>query len=347
MTLALKISPTKRVRMLPILDISPFLKDPFGKEGQAFCESLIDTSRSSGFFFLSGHQIPEEKSEQLLSASKQFFKLPEEERREIAIVNSPHFRGYTILGDERTNGQSDWRDQIDIGPEEAAISLQENDPIWLHLKGPNQWPRSMPEMRTTVTDWMSSMESVAMELFRALAMGLGKDYHYFDDTMSPDPYSRMKISRYPGQAPGPDSSQGLGLHHDSGLFTFILQNEVIGLQVLRDGELHYVTPVPGTFIVNLGEMFQAATNGFLKATKHQVKSPPLGQERISIAYFMNPRLDAVFNPIPLPDEFASLATGEHHDNAGDPIHSLYGENIMKIRMRSHPDVVAAHYQKDS
>ena len=154
----------------------------------------------------------------------------------------------------------------------------------------------------------------------------------------------MKISRYPGQAAGPDSSQGLGLHHDSGLFTFILQNEVIGLQVQRDGELHDVTPVPGAFIVNLGEMFQAATNGFLKATKHQVKSPPPGQERISIAYFMNPRLDAVFNPIPLPSEFASLATGGRHDNAGDPIHSLYGENIIKIRMRSHPDVVAAHYQ---
>ena len=94
-------------------------------------------------------------------------------------------------------------------------------------------------------------------------------------------------------------------------------------------------------------MFQAATNGFLKATKHQVKSPPLGQERISIAYFMNPRLDAVFNPIPLPDEFASLATGGQNENPDDPIHSLYGENIMKIRMRSHPDVVAAHYQKET
>ena len=110
--------------------------------------------------------------------------------------------------------------------------------------------------------WMKSMEGVAMELFRALAIGLGHDYHYFDDTMSPDPYSRMKISRYPAQPEGPDTQQGLGLHHDSGLFTFILQNEVIGLQVMRDGDLHDVIPVPGTFIVNLGEMFQMATKGF-------------------------------------------------------------------------------------
>ena len=59
---------------------------------------------------------------------------------------------------------------------------------------------------------------------------------------------------------------------------------------------------------------------------------------------MNPRLDAVFNPIPLPDEFAAHATGgQNTDISNDPIYSIYGKNIMKIRMRSHPDVVAAHY----
>lgn len=334
--------------MLPILDISSFLNDPFDRKGQAFCRDLIDTSRSSGFFFLSGHGIPDSQNDELLSVSQEFFRLPEEQRKKIAIANSPHFRGYTILGDERTNGKSDWRDQIDIGPEEPAIELGENDPIWLRLKGPNQWPYSLPKMQSAVNEWMKSMEAVAMELFRALAIGLGHDYHYFDSTMSPDPYSRMKISRYPAQAEGPDTQQGLGLHHDSGLFTFILQNEVIGLQVMKEGELHDVIPVPGTFIVNLGEMFQVATNGFLKATKHQVKSPPAGQERISIAYFMNPRLDAVFNPIPLPDEFAAHATGgQNTDLNNDPIYSTYGKNIMKIRMRSHPDVVAAHYSNDS
>jgi isopenicillin N synthase-like dioxygenase len=330
--------------MLPVLDFSSFLKNPFGTEGQAFCRTLVETSRSSGFFFLTGHGIPEQQNIELLTVSQQFFKLPKEERHKIAIVNSPHFRGYTVLGDERTNGKSDWRDQIDIGPEDLPVALERNDPIWLHLKGPNQWPSGLPEMRPTVNDWINKMDSVAMELFRALAVGLGQDYHYFDDTMSPDPYSRMKISRYPGQAVGSDSKQGLGLHHDSGLFTFILQNEVVGLQVEHEGELIDITPIPGAFIVNLGEMFQAATNGFLKATKHQVKSPPTGQERISIAYFMNPRLDAEFNPIPLPEHFAALASGGQNPDPNDPIYSTYGENVMKIRMRSHPDVVAAHYQ---
>ncbi len=329
--------------MLPILDIAPFLKDPFSLEGKEFSDSLAQTCHDPGFFFLKGHGIPRQENDELMAIAKQFFKLPEQERHAIAIVNSPHFRGYTVLGDERTQGKRDWRDQIDIGPEEPAITMGQDDPEWLRLRGPNQWPSSLPELRVAVFSWVRGIESVAMELFRALAVGLGQDYHFFDNKMSPDPYFRVKISRYPGQEMKPGVYQGLGLHHDSGLFTFIMQNQVGGLQAERGGVLQEVTPIPGAFIVNLGEMFQTATNGFLKATKHQVNSPPPGEERISIAYFMNPRLNAVFDPIPLPAKFAALAGGGQNPNPDDPIYSTFGENTLKIRKRAHPDVVAAHY----
>ena len=170
-------------------------------------------------------------------------------------------------------------------------------------------------------------------MFRALAIGLGHPYSYFDDLMAPNPYFRIKISRYPAQSDPATAKQGLGLHHDSGLFTFITQNEVSGLQVERDGRLHTVDPVPGAFIVNLGEMFQIATNGLLKATRHQVVSPAAGEERISVAYFMNPRLDAVFAPIPLPARLSGKADGGQNSDPNDPIYSVFGENTLKIRMR--------------
>ncbi|MGI9315878.1 MAG: isopenicillin N synthase family dioxygenase [bacterium] len=330
--------------MLPILDIAPFLANPFGEDARKFCDRLALTCHDPGFFFLTGHQISERDNDDLLAVARNFFDLPKTERHDIAIVNSPHFRGYTVLGDERTQGERDWRDQIDIGPEEPALVLGQDDPLWLRLRGPNQWPVSLPELQITTSSWAAKIDVVAMELFRALAMGLDQDYHYFDDKMTPDPYFRIKVSRYPGQVPSSSIHQGLGLHHDSGLFTFILQNQVTGLQVEHNGDLHDISPIPGAFIVNLGEMFQAMTNGFLKATKHQVVSPPLGQQRISIAYFMNPRLDAVFDSIPLPSEYATLATGGQNADPNDPIHTTFGENTLKIRMRAHPDVVAAHYQ---
>lgn len=65
-------------------------------------------------------------------------------------------------------------------------------------------------------------------------------------------------------------------------------------------------------------MFQLATSGYLKATKHRVLSLAVGEERISVAYFMNPRLDAVFAPIPLPAHIADKADGGQNADPNDP-----------------------------
>jgi isopenicillin N synthase-like dioxygenase len=95
--------------------------------------------------------------------------------------------------------------------------------------------------------------------------------------------------------------------------------------------------------MNLGEMLQAATQGFLRATKHRVRSPPSGRERLSVAYFFHPRLDAVFAPIELPAELAAAAPGGQNPDPNDPVFATFGDNYLKIRLRSHRDVALAHY----
>ena len=112
---------------------------------------------------------------------------------------------------------------------------------------------------------------------------------------------------------------------------------------MSEGKLLDVTPMPGAYIVNLGEMLQTATNGYLRATEHQVVSPPPGQQRISIAYFMNPRLDARFEPVELPPELAAEAAGGQNMNPDNPVFTTFGANALKTRMRSHPEVTAAFY----
>jgi isopenicillin N synthase-like dioxygenase len=96
--------------------------------------------------------------------------------------------------------------------------------------------------------------------------------------------------------------------------------------------------VDGAFVVNIGELLEVATRGYLRATEHRVNLE--GAERISIAYFFNPRPDAQVPMLSLPEELGARA--ESHPDPSDPIYSVYGRNAWKSRLRAHPDVAAAH-----
>lgn len=329
--------------MLPVLNVSSYLSDPTSDESTRFIHLLRDTCHGPGFFYLTGHGIEQSYNTAALDIANQFFDLPLSERKALAIGNSAGFRGYTLLENEKTNGRFDWRDQIDIGPEEDAPTLTANSPPWERLRGPNQWPQSLPSMSSTIQNWMNQIQPVSMALMSALAQGLGQGADYFVSRMNPNPYTRVKIIRYPAQPEHGGSGQGLGLHNDTGIMTLILQDAVPGLQVMSHGELVDVEPMPGAYVVNLGEMMQSATGGYLRATQHQVMSPPPGQQRISIAYFVNPHLNARFEPVELPAELAELAMGGQNDDPNNPVFSTFGANALKTRMRSHPDVNAAFY----
>ena len=332
------------MRRLPAIDLAPFLADPHGRAGRATAAALRDACHSPGFCYVSGHGVPAELDAALLNAARRFFALPAAERAAIAIGNSPHFRGYTLLGDERTKGISDWRDQLDVGPEEPAPDIGPHDPAWLNLRGPNQWPDSLPELREKTLAWMAAMEPLGLAVMRALALGLGLPMDTFDAAMLPRGDTHLKIIRYPAQVPDRDTGQGVGLHHDSGVLTFILQDGTGGLEVHGDAGVTQAECIPGTYVMNLGEMLQAATSGYLRATPHRVASPPPGKERISIAFFAHPRLEARFEPLPLPSELAAQTRGAQNPDPDDPVFSTFGENCLKIRLRAHPDVAARFYR---
>jgi isopenicillin N synthase-like dioxygenase len=328
---------------LPVLDMHGFLANARSRAGHHFVQRLRDACHGPGFCYLVGHGVPAELDAAIMAAARAFFALPEADRRALAIANSPHFRGYTVLGDERTKGISDWRDQLDVGPEEPAVAVEAGAPPWLRLRGPNQWPARLPQMKPSVLAWMTEMDRVGLAVLRALALALGQPLDYFDAFFVPRGDPHLKIIRYPAQPAHTDTGQGVGMHHDSGLVSFVLQDEVGGLQVQRDGGLVEATPRPGSYVMNLGEMLQTATSGYLRATPHRVRSPPPNRERLSIAYFFHPRLDSVFAPIALPPELAAAARGGQNADPHDPIFATFGDNYLKIRLRSHRDVRLRHY----
>ncbi|KEP74906.1 oxidoreductase [Microbacterium sp. SUBG005] len=318
---------------LPILDLS--LLDQGPEAASRFRDELRAATHDVGFFYLTGTGVTPELEERLLQAAHDFFALPEAEKLAIENVTSPHFRGYTRVGGERTQGRVDWREQIDIGPERDAIA-ETDGPGYNRLVGPNLWPAAQPELRDVVTEWHDHLTGVARKLLRAWALALGAEEQYFDRHFG-DPQTLIKIVRYPGKD-DPTPQQGVGAHKDSGVLTLLwVEPGKGGLQVERDGEWVDAPPVPGAFVVNIGELLEYATQGYLTATNHRVISPTFPDERISVPFFFNPALDARLPIIELPADLAAEARGVSQDPT-NPIHATYGENALKSRLRAHPDV---------
>lgn len=326
---------------LPTLDLSMFTDDESSAHTEEFIDQLRQICHEVGFFYLVNHGIPDQLNTALTEVAARFFALPEPERLSIAMDNSPHFRGYTPLKGEHTNGRADLRDEIDFGPE-RTIPTKLDHP-WERLIGPNQFPTAVPALKPTVLQWQQAMDTLGRTMLRAVARALGQDPAVLEDWVAPHAEDTIKLVRYPAPTSDADGNQGVGTHRDFGLLTFVLQDDVGGLQVERDDRLIDVTPLPGAFVVNLGEMLQLLTGGYFKATVHRVVSPPVGGQRYSCIYFFNPRLDATLAPLDLPDALAQHAPGGDSDDAANPILATYGENILKVRLRAHPTTAAIHH----
>ncbi|CUW10007.1 2OG-Fe(II) oxygenase superfamily protein [Serratia grimesii] len=333
--------PPLTLKTLPLLDLSQL--DGDARQRQAFLDRLRVAARDVGFFYLRGHGIDSALNTQLQQRARQFFALPEAEKLAVQMVRSPHFRGYNRAADELTRGQPDWREQFDIGAERPALQLAYETPRWARLQGPNQWPEALPELKPLLLQWQQAMTVMSLRLLRAFALALSLPEHAFDSLYGDKPNEHIKLIRYPGRE-ATTSGQGVGAHKDSGFLSFLLQDRQKGLQVeIDEGRWVDAEPREDTFVVNIGELLELATNGYLRATVHRVETPPAGSDRLSIAFFLGARLDAVVPLYQLPAHLAAEAHGPVSD-PHNPLLRDVGFNYLKGRIRSHPDVAQRYYQ---
>lgn len=328
-------------QQLPLIDLSRLAPSAPGRD--AALRELRETARRIGFFQVGGHGVPATLDAALLAQARTFFALPDVDKEALAMIRSPHFRGYTRAGAERTRGQADWREQIDFGRDDAvAVEQAQGVPAWTRLQGPNQWPASLPGFRQTVLDWQQAMTGVLLQVLQACMEALGQPRDVLLPLYRGAPQLTMKLIRYPAHAV-PGNGQGVGAHKDGELLSLILQDGVGGLQVeTADGDWIDATPRVGRYVVNIGEQLELASDGYLKAAVHRVVSPPAGIERLSAACFLGARLDATVPALELPPALAAEATGYTRD-PDNPLFRDVGQNTLKGRLRSHPDVAARHH----
>lgn len=325
---------------LPTVDLSRFHGSP--DERAAFVANLREILHDHGFFYLTGHGVGQTLIDDVVATAKRFFALPLEEKLKIEMVHSRHFRGYNRAGQERTRGEQDWREQLDINTEGTAVEIGPDTPPWKRLLGPNQWPEALPELKPLLLSYQAEVTRVGIDILRAIAAALGQPENVFAEIYEPQPSQLLKIIRYPGRDVA-ETDQGVGAHKDGGFVTVLLQDTTPGLRVrTEEGEWIEAPPVPGTFVINTGELLELATNGFVRADVHDVVAPPAGVERFSVAFFLGSRYDATIPVIELPEELKSSERGITVDPL-NPIFREVGQNHLKSRLRSHPDVAAAHH----
>jgi len=324
---------------VPQLDLRRFDGGP--EERGRFLTQLRTAAHNVGFFYLSGHGVDPPLLRDLMKSSQEFFALPAADKLAIEMVNSPHFRGYNRVASELTRGRPDWREQIDIGAERPAVPRDGGSPVWSRLSGPNQWPAALPQLRAVVDRWQIASMQVLVRVLRAFALALGQPEEVFEPLYGDDPHYLIKLIRYPGRDIAA-ADQGVGAHKDSELITLLLQDHQGGLQVETPQGWIDVPPRAGTFVINIGELLELASDGYLRATMHRVVTPPAGSERISAAFFLGARLNAVVPLLPLPPPLAQDARGPERD-PHNPLFREVGLNYLKGRLRSHPDVARRHH----
>jgi len=99
----------------------------------------------------------------------------------------------------------------------------------------------------------------------------------------------------------------ISAHSDFGTFTLLFQDSLGGLEVAdpqSPDRFRAVPPIPGTVLVNVGDLMERWSNGRWKSTVHRVVAPPEAQDdglckaRYSIPFFATADPDTVIEALP-------------------------------------------------
>ncbi|QKW32687.1 isopenicillin N synthase family oxygenase [Actinomadura sp. NAK00032] len=287
---------------VPVIDISSRHSGP-GRV--ALAEAIDRACRTSGFFVITGHGVPAELIERMRTVTTAFFRLPGEEK---SAVQRPGFSGFRSSGG--TTAQSlDRRTPPDLCESFAAhvtgeLSDREREMLgdyWATWKLANLWPQEPAEFQSTWQEYMTALHALSADLMRLCARALGLDEDHFDDKFDRHVSSLVANYYFPQlQEPLPGQLRR-GAHTDFGGLTVLYQQDDIGgLQVLQgENTWQDVRAVPGSFVINIGDLLALWTGGRWVSTMHRVINPAETDtsSRLSVPFFFQPNHDAVVEPL--------------------------------------------------
>lgn len=272
------------------------LKDS-AKDPESFARELGNSFVEYGFAIVRDHGIPQELIDRAEKKAKEFFALPDDVKGKYFIAGMGGARGYTPFGIETAKGHNayDLKEFWHVGRELPAGHRFEA------IMPPNIWPEEIASFKDTFLELYDTFDRTGRKILSAIATFLKLSDDYFDDTVE-DGNSVMRLLHYPAQSEPTGSHIRAGAHEDINTITLLLGAEEAGLELLtKDGRWIPVSPKPGELVINMGDMLQRLTNGYLRSTSHRVVNPTpdrASHARYSMPFFLHFRSDFMIEALP-------------------------------------------------
>ena len=277
---------------VPVIDIGS-LRD--GSDRRTVGVELVRAASEVGFLYVRNHGVEGSTIQAARRAAFELFRLPASAKHE-ARTNRYHHGwlgpGATKMYDDALPDLKEsfnWGAELADGIEAGAAGPNP-------LAGPNVWPAALPELRPSLEPWFEAASACAEDLLRGFALGAGLDSEHFIRHRD-RPLSRGSLQYYPPHPPDAGGERfGVAPHTDFGMLTVLAQDEVGGLEIQRlDGGWVAMPPVPGTLVVNVGDLLERWSNRAFHSTVHRVINRS-GRERLSLVLAYDPNFETPVDP---------------------------------------------------
>ena len=313
---------------VPIIDIAGVTQNASGEAAQQAVNDIAKACREWGFFQVINHGISDELVETVWQRTRAFFAGPVA-AKEVILRTRENPWGY--YNNELTKNQRDKKEVFDY-------TTDGTDPIY---GAENRWPDVGTEFRDTMRAYLDACTRLSLTLLEAFCVGLNLPADFMRDDFADVHTGFIRLNYYPvvdplaagnGQELA-DADMGVHHHSDAGALTVLLQDDVGGLQVYRDGFWHDIPSVPGAFVINTGDMMQVWSNDIYQAAIHRVLAMQ-SHDRYSIPFFFNPAAATEVSPLPSvvteerPSRYRRINWSEFRGKHTDGDYADYGPEVQ-------------------
>lgn len=261
---------------IPVVD----LQELDGPNRTWVVQQIKRACEEDGFFQIVNHGVQETVMKNMMGVAKTFFEMPVEDRACLYSENPKQsVRVSTSFNISKEKVQH-WRDYL-------------RHPCYPLDDVMGSWPEKPAGYREIAGKYSGEVRALILKLLSAISEALGLDSDYLTRIFGR--HSQVMVINYYPSCPNPDLTFGLPGHSDPDAITVLMQDDVTGLQVLKNEKWVAVEPLANAFVVNLGDQMQVVSNGRFRSVEHRAVTNS-SSARISIAMFCTPAEDSFISP---------------------------------------------------